>query len=127
MNIIIYLGISTVLLLICMLVLQIMGRRRIIFKEEEYIVASKHLELIINCYKNSILTPKVEALQQSHDLDKKSQFNAIGKFIDLSNNLTSEAAKDILENYTNEKSKIVLAKYFSADALTLFVIANLKG
>ena len=122
---IIFLATLIILLSIC-ITLQIIAKRRIIFKEEEYIVATKHLELMINCYKTSVLEPKLLSLQKTHDLDKNSQFNAIKKYEELRDNLIIECAKEILKNYTNEKSKKILAKYFSANGLILFVITNLK-
>ena len=116
----------SILILIC-IILQIKVKRRIIFAQEEYVVATKHLEMIINCYKTSVLEHKLGVLHKTHNLDKDSQFNAIKKFDEENNNLISECAKDILKNYVNDNSKIILAKYFSSDGLILFVITNLKG
>lgn len=123
----IYLIIVPTLLLSICLILQIMARSRLIFKEEEYIVATKHLELMINCYKTSVLDPKIAILQRNHDLDKNSQVNSIKSFEELHNKLISQCAGEILKKHVNKNSRKILAKYFSEDGLILFVITNLKG
>lgn len=123
---IVYLIITTILLLIC-ITLQILSRYRLIFKEEEYVVATKHLEMIINCYKTTMLEPKIAALQQNHDLDKTSQVNSIKAFAETHNKLISQCAGEILKKHVNRNSRKILAKYFSEDGLILFVITNLKG
>jgi len=121
------LGLEVVILIVLILIFYLNKKKTTNFNEQEYVVAIKTLQLTIDCYNKSILTPFKEQVQASYDLNPESPTNAIKKFDREMHELITNSAKEILKNYISVDSRKVLMKYYNIDALTLFVLTNLKG
>ena len=121
----IILGVNIVILIGIILI--VIGRHSKVFNDKEFEVSIKNLELIINCYKHSILIPIKVKMEKNYDLDYTSQTNAIKKFQQEERNLITIATKKILNDYISLSLRKSLMKYFNIDSLTLFVLTKLKG
>lgn len=97
-----------------------------LFNDEEYIVALKNLEYIVNVYKSSFVSIKVEGMKKTFDLNPDSVTNAMKQFQDKLNIIYSEASKDVFKNFINRNHRDTLLKYFTSDSLILTIITLLK-
>ena len=120
-------GIEVVILIVLILLFVKNKKETTNFNEQEYVVAIKTLQLIIDCYNKSILTPFKEQMQIGYDLNPESPTNAIKKFEREMHDLITKSAKELLKKFISADLRKVLMKYYNIDSLTLFVLTNLKG
>ena len=95
-------------------------------KESEFVVCYNILINIIDLYKETILTDKVNTLRSKFDLNEKSKTNSQSAFERAGNELISETVKEIMKVYLSKRCLNRLIKRYGVDGLGLLILTHLK-
>ena len=121
------------LLISCMLLISVLTiiiwfglNRWLEDKESEFVVYYNILVNIIELYKETILTGKINTLRSKFDLNEKSKTNSQSAFERAKNELISETVKEIMKVYLSKECLDRLIKRYSVDGLGLLILTHLK-
>jgi len=95
-------------------------------RENEFVIYSKILTIIIDLYRDAILIAKITALSSQYDLNEKSKTNSLLAFEKVKNELISESIKDIIKNYLSKRCLKVLKARYGINGLSLVILTQLK-
>jgi hypothetical protein len=95
-------------------------------KESEFVVYYNILVNIIELYKETILTGKINTLRSKFDLNEKSKTNSQSAFERAKNELISETVKEIMKVYLSKECLDRLIKRYGVDGLGLLILTHLK-
>jgi len=95
-------------------------------KESEFVVYYNILINIIELYKETILTGKINTLRSKFDLNEKSKTNSQSAFERAKNELISETVKEIMKVYLSKECLDRLIKRYGVDGLGLLILTHLK-
>jgi hypothetical protein len=126
--------VETIILLIgCMLLVSVLTiiiwfglNRWLDDRESEFVVYYNILINIIELYKETILTEKINTLRSKFDLNEKSKTNSQSAFERARNELISETVKEIMKIYLSKRCLNRLIKRYGVDGLGLLILTHLK-
>lgn len=95
-------------------------------RESEFVISYKVLFEIIEIYKETILTSKINTIRSQYDLNEKSQTNSIQAFEIAKTEMVSLAVKDIMKVHLSKKCLNSLLEHYSVEGLVLLITTNLK-
>lgn len=95
-------------------------------REIEFVISNRVLLEVLEIYKETILTNKINMIRSQYDLNEKSKTNSIQAFEIARNEMISTAVKDIMKIHLSKKCLNSLLEHYSVDGLSLLIITNLK-
>lgn len=124
---------TTNLLISCILLVSVLTiiiwfglKRWLEEKESEFVVCYNILINIIDLYKETILTDKVNTLRSKFDLNEKSKTNSQSAFERARIELISETVKEVMKVYLSKRCLDCLIKKYGVDGLGLLILTHLK-
>lgn len=95
-------------------------------KESEFVVNYNVLTNVIELYKETILSNKINLLRSKYDLNEKSATNSRQSFEKAKNELIANVVKEIIKDYLSKECLKSLLGHYSIDGLSLLIITHLK-
>jgi len=95
-------------------------------KEIEFVISNRVLLEVLDIYKETILTNKINMIRSQYDLNEKSKTNSIQAFEIARNEIVSTAVKDIMKIHLSKKCLNSLLEHYSIEGLGLLITTNLK-
>ena len=95
-------------------------------KEIEFVISNRVLLEVLDIYKETILTNKINMIRSQYDLDAKSKTNSIQAFEIARTEMVSTAVKDIMKIHLSKRCLNSLLEHYSVEGLGLLITTNLK-
>ena len=95
-------------------------------KESEFVISYRVLLDVLEIYKETILTHKINMITPQYDLNEKSPTNSRQAFEVAKNEIISLAIKEIMKIHLSRNCLKSLLEHYSVDGLSLLIITNLK-
>ena len=95
-------------------------------KEIEFVISNRVLLEVLDIYKETILTNKINTIRSQYDLDIKSRTNSIQAFEIARNEMVLTAVKDIMKIHLSKRCLNSLLEHYSVEGLGLLITTNLK-